>query len=217
MKIKWYGHSAFRFISDDGTRIITDPYEPNCYNGALGYATITDPADIVLSSHDHADHNWAKGITGNPIIVKDSGNHTPKGIHIKGISTYHDKCRGKERGPNNIFVIELDKMRVCHLGDLGHDLTPSDASIIGPIDILFPPIGGFFTIDAAEALHIVDRLQPKLVIPMHYKTEKCNFKIGTLEPFLTSRKFNKIEQTEIEVSLHTLPQQTEIWVIPHSN
>lgn len=217
MKIKWYGHSAFRLTSSDGTHIILDPYEPNAYNGAVGYSAITDPADIVLVSHEHGDHNYTQGVTGDFVIVKGAGNHIPKGVHVKGISTFHDKSHGKERGHNTIFVIELDKMRICHLGDLGHELSSSDASLIGSIDILLTPVGGFYTIDAVEATQVVERLQPKLVIPMHYKTEKCGFPIGTVDTFLIDENVIRLNQSEVQITEATLPKKTEIWVLKHAN
>ncbi len=217
MKIKWYGQSAFLLTSNDGTHIVTDPYEPNAFDGAVGYGPITDKAEVVLVSHEHGDHNYVKGVPGNPVVVRGTGNHTPAGIHVKGVSTFHDKSRGKERGPNTVFVIEMDKMRICHLGDLGHELTASDASLIGPIDILLIPVGGFYTIDAKEATHVADRLQPKLVIPMHYKTEKCGFPIGEVEPFLHEKKVQRLNKSEVDITPNNLPTEMEVWVLQYAN
>jgi L-ascorbate metabolism protein UlaG (beta-lactamase superfamily) len=118
MKIKWYGHSAFLITSDQGVKIITDPYESGAYGGQLSYGKIRDQADIALTSHDHADHNDTKSLPGSPEIVK--GSKTAKGISFKGISTYHDPSKGSERGANTIFTFSFDGIQVCHLGDLGH-------------------------------------------------------------------------------------------------
>jgi L-ascorbate metabolism protein UlaG (beta-lactamase superfamily) len=120
MKIKWYGHAAFLITSDQGVKIITDPYESGAYGGQLGYGKISDQADIVLTSHDHADHNDTKSLPGAPQIIKGSGSRMVKEIPFKGVSTYHDPSKGSERGTNTIFTFTVDGMRVCHLGDLGH-------------------------------------------------------------------------------------------------
>ncbi len=126
MKIKWYGHAAFLITSDQGVKIITDPYEPGAFGGQLSYGKITDQADIVLVSHDHADHNYTKDLPGSPQIVKGSGSKTSKGISIKGIATFHDPSKGSERGANTVFTFKVDGIQVCHLGDLGHVLSQKE-------------------------------------------------------------------------------------------
>jgi L-ascorbate metabolism protein UlaG (beta-lactamase superfamily) len=160
MKIKWYGHSAFMVTSDQGVKIITDPYESGAYGGQLSYGKIKDQADILLTSHDHADHNDTKSLPGSPEIVKGSGSQTVKGISIKGISTYHDLSKGSERGANTIFTFTVDGIKICHLGDLGHILSEKELAEIGSVDILFIPVGGYFTIDAKEATRVAEQIKP---------------------------------------------------------
>jgi len=217
MKIKWYGHSAFMVTSDQGVKIITDPYESGAYGGQLSYGKIKDQADIVLTSHDHADHNDTKSLPESPEIVKGSGSKTVKGISIKGISTYHDPSKGSERGANTIFTFTVDGIKICHLGDLGHILSEKELAEIGSVDILFIPVGGYFTIDAKEATRAAEQIKPKVLIPMHFKTEKCGFPITPVEDFLKGKPNPKRPKaSEVAFEKKTLPQQMEILVLEHA-
>ncbi len=217
MKIKWYGHAAFLVISDQGVRMITDPYESGAYGGQLSYGKIKDQADIVLTSHDHADHNDPKSLPGSPEIVKGSGSKTVKGISIKGISTYHDPSKGSERGANTIFTFTVDGIKICHLGDLGHILSEKELAEIGSVDILLIPVGGYFTIDAKEATRVAEQIKPKILIPMHFKTEKCGFPITPVEDFLKGKSNTKRPKaSEVAFEKKTLPQQMEILVLEHA-
>jgi L-ascorbate metabolism protein UlaG (beta-lactamase superfamily) len=185
MEIKWYGHASFLLITAQGIKIITDPYEPGAYDGDIAYGPIPDEADIVTVSHDHhPDHNYVEGVAGNPIVIKETGRHEAKGIVIEGVATYHDDSKGAERGDNTVFTVIADGMRVCHLGDLGHLLNDKELQQIGQVDCLLIPVGGFFTIGPQEARQVVDQLQPKVTIPMHFKTDKCGFPIASVDQFV---------------------------------
>ncbi len=217
MKIKWYGHSAFLLTSDKGVKIITDPYESGGYGGQLAYGKIQDEADIVLISHDHADHNDAKSLPGSPQIVKGSGAKGIKEISIKGIPTYHDSSKGAERGVNTIFAFSVDGIQVCHLGDLGHILSEKELAEIGSVDILFIPVGGYFTIDAKEATRVAAQIKPKVLLPMHVKTEKCGFPIAPVEDFLKGKsRVKRAQATEVTFEKANLPQQMEIVVLDYA-
>lgn len=217
MKIKWYGHAAFLITSDQGVKIITDPYESGAYGDQLSYGQIKDRADIVLTSHDHADHNDTKSLPGSPEIVKGSGSKTVKGISIKGISTYHDTSKGSERGANTIFTFSVDEMKICHLGDLGHILSEKELAEIGTVDILLIPVGGYYTIDPTEATRVAEQIKPKVLIPMHFKTKKCGFPIAPVEDFLKGKPNPKrLKNSEVAFEKTTLPQQTEIVVLEHA-
>lgn len=217
MKIKWYGHAAFLITSDQGIKVIFDPYEPGAFGGQLSYGRIEDEADIALTSHDHADHNDTKSLPGSPQVVKGSGSKTIKGISIRGVSTYHDPSKGSERGTNTIFNLQIDGMQVCHLGDLGHVLSEKEIKEIGPVDILLVPVGGYFTIDAKEATRVVDQIKPKVVIPMHFKTEKCGFPIAPVEEFTAGKSgLKQPGSSEVTFSKATLPQKMEIIVLRHA-
>jgi L-ascorbate metabolism protein UlaG (beta-lactamase superfamily) len=217
MKIKWYGHASFLITSDQGVKIITDPYESGAYGGQLSYGQIKDRADIVLTSHDHADHNDPKSLPGSPEIVKDSSSKTVKGISIKGISTFHDASKGSERGANIIFTFTVDGIKICHLGDLGHILSEKELAEIGSVDLLLIPVGGYFTIDAKEATRVAEQIKPKVLIPMHFKTDKCGFPIAPVEDFLKGKSdVKRPKASEAAFEKKTLSPQMEILVLEHA-
>jgi L-ascorbate metabolism protein UlaG (beta-lactamase superfamily) len=172
MRVKWLGHSCFLLTSDSGTRILTDPYTPG--QSGLNYGPINESADIVLSSHEHHDHNNVAAVKGNPQVIRGPGSKEAKGIKFRGIPAYHDEDKGSKRGNDTIFVFELDGLRICHLGDLGHDLSESEVKEIGRVDILFIPVGGFYTLDPHVAVRVSDRLKPRVVVPMHFLTAKVD-------------------------------------------
>ena len=217
MRIKWYGHAAFLITSAEGVKIVTDPYESGAFGGQLSYGKIKDQVDIAVVSHDHADHNDAKSLPGSPRVVQGPGTKTVKGITFKGVSTYHDPSKGSERGTNTVFTFSVDGIQVCHLGDLGHVLSEKELAEIGPVDILFIPVGGYFTIDPKEATRVAEQIQPKVLIPMHFKTEKCAFPIAPVEDFLKGKaKPKRPNANEVAFDKATLPQQMEIVVLEHA-
>ena len=209
MKIKWLGHASFLITSDSGVRIITDPYEPN---DKLLYGTINESADIATVSHDHSDHGNVAAVKGAPQVVK--GDAEIKGIKFKGIATFHDSSGGKERGSNTIFCFEVDGVKVCHLGDLGHELTAEQVSAMGAVDVLLSPVGGFYTIDATVAGRVAEQLKPKVVIPMHFKNSKCDFPIAGVEEFLRGKKdISQPDASEVEFRAGEMPPTTQIIVL----
>jgi len=217
MKIKWYGHAAFLITSDEGVRVIIDPYDLPACRGQLTYGEIKDQADIVLVTHEHGDHNGIKGLPGSPHVVKGGGTKTLKGISVKGVSTYHDPSKGSERGTNTVFTFSVDGVQVCHLGDLGHVLSEKEKAAIGPVDILLIPVGGLFTIDHKEATQMAGQIKPKVVIPMHFKTKKCVFLIAPVDDFLKGKtNVKQVKTSEMAFDKTNLPKQTEILVLEHA-
>lgn len=217
MKIMWYGHAAFKVTTEAGVRIIIDPYQSGAFGGALSYGKITDEADIVLSSHDHDDHNYVKDIAGPFTLINRKGEYTEKGVKIRAIPTFHDASRGSERGENLIFVIEADGLTLGHTGDLGHILEKSILSSLGRMDILLLPVGGFYTIDAREAARILNDIGPLVTIPMHFKTEKCDFPIAPVEEFTAGKKGVKVfDGSEVDIRKDTLPKAPEIIVLKYA-
>jgi len=209
MKIKWLGHACFMITSDIGTRLITDPYQPN---EVLTYGEIKESADIVTVSHDHLDHSNVAAVGGSPEVV--TGTAEVKGIEFKGIPCYHDDAGGRLRGNNIIFCFQVDGIRVCHLGDLGHQLSDKQVAEIGTVDILLIPVGGYFTIDAKAASEVCNRLAPKVVIPMHYKTDKCDFPIAGVDEFLRGKgDVSQLSASEVEFKQGELPATTQIIVL----
>jgi L-ascorbate metabolism protein UlaG (beta-lactamase superfamily) len=208
MKIKLLGHSCFLVTSKGGVRIITDPY---AVGGDINYAPINETADIVVVSHGHNDHSNVSAVQGKPEVVKGDGTKTAKGIQFKGITAYHDASQGTQRGLNTIFCFTIDDIKLCHLGDLGHVLSPGQVNEIGAVDILFIPVGGFYTIDASVASQVCDKLKPKVVIPMHFKTPRCAYPIAGVEDFLKGKKnVRKVMGSEVEFERERLPTATEI-------
>lgn len=211
MIIKWLGHACFLLTSEEGLRVITDPYT---VGGGINYSPIKEAADIVVISHGHADHNNVSAVRGKPEVVKGSGIRTAKGVQFRGIATYHDASQGKQRGTNTVFCFSLEGIKLCHLGDLGHLLGQAQISEIGAVDILFIPVGGFYTIDAAEASQVCNQLKSKVTIPMHFRTPQCTYPITGVDDFLRNKEnVRKMDSSEIEFRLEELPTVTEIVVL----
>ena len=211
MKIKFLGHAAFLISSDKGVRIITDPYETG---PDLTYREITESADIVTVSHGHSDHGNAAGVRGNPEVVRGTGRSVAKGIEVKGIVSYHDDAKGRLRGNNTIFCFEVDGIRVCHLGDLGHLLEEKQVREIGGVDILLVPVGGYYTIDAKAATQVCNQLKPKVIMPMHYKTDKGIPNISGLDEFLRGKaNVSRLDASEAEFKQGELPATSKIIVL----
>ena len=211
MKVKYLAHASFLFTSAAGVKVIADPY---AVGKDLTYGKVEEVADVVLVSHDHGDHNDVRSIRGRPTVLKEHGAKTIKGITFTGIPTFHDDAEGRKRGNNLVFCFEMDGLRVCHLGDLGHVLNGGDTVAIGPVDILCVPVGGCYTIDAREATAVCASLSPKVVLPMHYKTAKCQYPITGVEDFLTGKtRIKRIEGGEIEFVAGSLPAGTDIVVL----
>jgi L-ascorbate metabolism protein UlaG (beta-lactamase superfamily) len=211
MKVKFLGHASFLITSDKGTKIITDPYKPGCFGGGIKYEPINETADIVTISHEHDDHNETN-IKGNPSFVRGAGKKEVKGVVITGVDVYHDESSGKERGPNTIFHMLIDDMNVVHLGDLGHRLSSSETEKIGEVNVLLIPVGGYFTIDAKTAEDVINTLKPNVIIPMHFKTDKCGFPIAPVEDFIKGKGVKKIAG-EVTIKKEDLPDKTTIYVL----
>lgn len=170
MNIQYYGHSCFKIVTkpagrgQDDVTIFMDPFDKS-----FGLRPPQGSADLVMVSHDHHDHNNIEALKGEPAVIDIPGEYSVKGINIVGLRSYHDNKNGEERGQNTIFILETEDMRICHLGDLGHDLDEKQMEKINGLDILMIPIGGKYTIDGKKAVDIVKKIEPKVVIPIHYK------------------------------------------------
>ena len=214
MKIKWLGHAAFLVSSDTGVKIVCDPYS---LGGGIDYGQIQESADVVTVSHRHHDHDNVADVKGKPDVLDAPGSRDLRGIDFKGIASYHDGVKGKQRGENTIFCFTVDGVKICHLGDLGHELDISQAAEIGNMDILLVPVGGFYTIDAKEATKVCEKLKPRLVIPMHYKTDKCSYPVAGVDDFLKGRKnVRRLGVSEMEIKKEQLPAITETLVLEHA-
>ena len=206
MKVKWLGHACFLITSDSGLKIITDPYEVG-FRDIISYGPVNESPDIVTISHQHGDHNYTADLQGNPEIVQGTGTHQVKGIEFVGIPTYHDKVSGSERGDNTVFCFTVDGVRVCHCGDLGHPPDESTLRSLGRVDVLLIPTGGpAATLELDEAVALWEKLQPAVVIPMHFRNEKCKFpKYGAEELMKLKPTAVQAGKSEVEFSRGQLP------------
>lgn len=180
MIITWYGHSCFK-LESGGVVVVTDPFPKK-----IGLKPFQGKADIVTLSHKHWDHNNTSAVKGKPFIADGPGEYEIKKVVIRGILSFHDKVKGKTRGLNTVYLIQMGKIRLCHLGDLGHILEDDQLEKIGQVDILMIPVGGTFTIDSQEAPTIINQIEPRIIIPMHYQLPKLKVgaKLAGVEKFL---------------------------------
>ncbi len=212
MDITWLGHSCFRLKGKQAT-LITDPYPPE-----VGYSLGKPAAQIVTLSHDHYDHSYSQGIEGSPKVIRAPGEYEISDALIIGISTFHDSEGGNERGKNTVYLIDLDEISVCHLGDLGHGLTAGQVEEIDDVDVLLVPVGGVYTINAPMAAAVVRQLEPKVVIPMHYKTEALSFELEPVERFLEEIGARNVQpQAKLSITKSNLPSSTQVILLdyPH--
>ena len=208
MRLKWFGQSCFMITSENGVAIITDPF-----GKFLPYRLPVEQPDIVTVSHEHGDHNNIKGLKGHFVTFNKPVETEVQGIKIKGLETFHDNAGGKKRGKNIVFIITVDEITVCHLGDLGHVLIDDQIREIGRVDILLLPVGGRATIGAGEAVTVKAQIQPVITVPMHYRTKALGpfgLLFDKVNDFLKLTTDAKMEMDEISVSKENLLQNNGI-------
>jgi L-ascorbate metabolism protein UlaG (beta-lactamase superfamily) len=207
LQIRWHGHACFE-ITNDKT-LVTDPHDGK----SIGIPAPSVAGDIILVSHDHYDHNKVKSVEKEESkVVTDERKRTIDNVEIQGIPSYHDECHGEKRGNNIIYKFTLDGVTFCHLGDLGHDLDEETIQKIGYVDILFVPVGGTFTVDANGAWGVVNKIKPRIIIPMHYKIGGLSLPITGIDPFLNKNTFKILKVgNEIDIEKEDLPKEPEIW------
>lgn len=245
MKVKWLGHASILITSDSGLKIITDPFRPGKYTtpgGYLFYFPIDEEADIVTVSHNHVDHNRTGEVKGSPEIVrgddiKGKAPLTVKGVEFRAIPTFHDDRGGEVLGENSVLCFEVDGLKVCHNGDLGHPLSEKQLAQIGEVDILLHCIGQIkpvgkrqsridesgtiigqpfakYIIDCETANQVYEQLNPRVTIPIHYSNERCSIMIAGVESFLLQREnVDRLDTSEIELKSHELPAESRITVL----
>jgi L-ascorbate metabolism protein UlaG (beta-lactamase superfamily) len=210
MDIIWLGHSCFLIRGKERT-IITDPCHPD-----LGYHLGDPEADIVTLSHFHRGHSYTEGVANDPKQIKSAGEYEIGGTFITGIASFHDNKKGEVRGKNTIYVVEMDGMTLCHLGDLGHPLDSHLIEEIGDIGILFLPVGEVSTIPIDTAVEIVRQLEPAIVIPMHYKTEVFTGNLSPVGRFLEEMRIRELEaKSKLSITSSSLPGSTQTVVLSH--
>lgn len=208
MDITWLGHSCFR-IKGSRAIIITDPFPPD-----LGYSLGNTTADIITVSHQHPSHSYVQGISGVTKVVKGPGEYEIRGILIIGVSTFHDAEEGRKRGKNTVYLMEVDGISVCHLGDLGHVLTAEQVEELGNVDVLLLPVGGVSTIGPSLAAEVIRQLEPKAVVPMHYKTPVINRELEPVDMFLKEMGMGQIDTSpKLSFTRSNLPASTQVFLL----
>jgi L-ascorbate metabolism protein UlaG (beta-lactamase superfamily) len=208
MEITWLGYSCF-FLKGKNTSVITDPCPPD-----LGYPIDKPSARIVTVSHNHREHSFVEVVNGEKRVVSRPGEYEIGGVLIIGISTYHDAENGTLSGKNTVFVIEVDDVTICHLGDLGHSLSSKQIEELGNVDVLLVPVGGGTTINATQAAAVVRSLEPKIVVPMHYKTLTLTKELDPVDKFLKEMGLNEVvPQTKLVITKSSLPLTTQVLVL----
>ncbi len=214
MEITWLGQACFKLKGKNAT-VIIDPFDPQF----IGLKLPKDlQADVVLITHDHGDHNNAaavSGPTGKAMVFTGAGEYEINGVVITGISSFHDNTQGSERGKNIIFHLLLDGLNIVHLGDLGQEeLTEEQLNLIGQTDILMVPVGSVYTIAAKEATSIVSQLEPKIIIPMHYRIEGLNVDLEPVENFLKQMGAEDVSPSvKLSITKDKLPEEPQVVVL----
>jgi L-ascorbate metabolism protein UlaG (beta-lactamase superfamily) len=219
MNIEWLGHSAFRLATNDSA-VVVDPLGDVAGLAARGGLKLEYPpiegvrADLVLVTHEHADHNGADRIEGDPVVLRSTAGRlsSPLG-EVLAVASEHDDEAGTRRGPNTIFVFELDGIRVAHFGDFGQRaLRDEQAEAIGAVDLVFVPVGGDVTLDAVQAAEVVERLRPRWIVPMHYRTHRVDF-LDAVDPFL-ERMAHVLRLDGSAFDTAELPDQAPLTIVP---
>lgn len=208
MDITWFGHSCFQ-LKGKAVSVVTDPYSPQIGLSAPGLA-----ADIVTVSHLHPGHSNISLVEGKPHIIDGPGEYEIGGVIILGTHTYHDNSGGKVRGKNTVYLIRIDGIDICHLGDLGEPLTSGQIEALGNVDVLLVPVGGVSTIDARKAVQMVRALGPKVVVPMHYQIPGLVMELEPVERFLREvGDHTEPGQPCLSLSQANLPPSTRVFLL----
>lgn len=205
MIITWLGHSCFKLqdkIGADGVTLITDPYSKE-----TGLKLPSLEADLVTVSHDHDDHNNVSAVKGNPRVISCAGEYDVKGVFVEGIDSSHDEANGEKRGGNIIYRIEIDDISIAHLGDLAHTLDNTELEKLVGTDILLIPVGGHYTLDAKKAVEVISQIEPRMVIPMHYRHPEVKIELDDLEKFIKELGVVPTHEEKLKISKKDLPAE----------
>lgn len=209
MKIQYLGHACFRLISSIGTAIICDPYNSQ----KVGFSLPQVSCDVVTISHRHDDHDCIEEVRGTPAVLEGEVAIAADDVAIQSIKCFHDDQKGKLRGENHVFCFLIDGLKVVHMGDVG-EKNEELAKRLQGCDVLLLPVGGIYTVDAEGAKWYVDKIQPKVVVPMHYKTAEHNFEIDGVEKFLQLFPSEQVRRLHTEtLSLEDAPREFFVAVL----
>ncbi|HTI13187.1 MAG TPA: MBL fold metallo-hydrolase [Dictyobacter sp.] len=215
MEISWLGHSCFQLRGKNVT-VITDPFTPQ--EDALTQEAATKlgktNASIVTVSHNHSGHNYVQGLGGNPRVVNGPGEYEISEVLITGVPSFHDDKRGQLRGRNTIYVIHMDDLVICHLGDLGHSLQEDQLEEVADADVLLVPIGGSNSLTPTQAAEILSQVEPRIAIPMHYPSTSDGETSTALSKFCREMGIETIDpQSKLSVTKNSLPASTQVVIL----
>ena len=216
MIIEWFGHSCFLLKSNSGTAVLIDPFDPT-----VGYEQPHVACDCLLMTHKHFDHSAENTVIGETCKIDSPGQYEIGGVQISGFESFHDNESGMLRGKNTIYKIIIDGVAVCHLGDLGHIPSPQLYEKLGKVDVLMIPVGGNVTIDAAQALEIINALSPNIILPMHYLTDKVtNISVAPVSNFIELANVHydvsRTGRNTISVEKNELKKRTRIYILEYN-
>jgi L-ascorbate metabolism protein UlaG (beta-lactamase superfamily) len=207
LDVTWLGHGCFR-LRGRAAAAVTDPYPP-----AIGLKLQRLDANLVTVSHEHENHNYTQ-VMRDAYEIRGPGEYEVAGISVIGVPAYHDSEKGAKHGRNTIYLIEIDDVRVCHLGDLGHLLDDAEAEAISAPDVLLVPVGGRTTINAAQAAGVVRQLEPRYVVPMHYAIPGLKLELDPLDRFLKEMAVAASEpQPKLSVQASSGEYETKVIVL----
>ena len=207
MDVTWLGHGCFR-LRGRGAAVVTDPYPP-----AIGLKLSRLDADLVTVSHEHENHNYTQ-VVRDAYEIRGPGEYEVAGVSVIGVPTYHDAEKGAKHGRNTVYLIEIDDVRVCHLGDLGHKLDDAEAEAISAPDVLLVPVGGYTAINAVQAAEVVRQLEPRFVVPMHYAIPGLKLQLDSLDRFLKEMAVTSSEpQPKLSVQKSSGEYDTKVVVL----
>lgn len=211
MDIQYLGHSSFRLKGKNAT-LVTDPYDES-----VGFKFPKVSADIVTISHGHDDHSKADLVQDVRHVFSGPGEYETQDVSIIGFPSFHDDKKGELRGKNTMFVIEMDGVRIAHLGDLGHKLTEKTLDKMGEIDVLFIPVGGHYTIGPEEAVSVAQSFESNIIIPMHYQMPELNKEIYkdlvNADEFVTKLGLSVKKESKLSVKAGTIDEEQQIVIL----
>ncbi|MEA3355557.1 MAG: MBL fold metallo-hydrolase [Patescibacteria group bacterium] len=210
MDITYLGHSSF-LLKFKSAKVICDPFDKS-----VGFSLPKTTADIVTISHDHKDHNNIEAVSGEPMVINGPGEYEIKGVVVTGLTTFHDENQGKDRGKNTVYVFNADDLRICHLGDLGHELNEKQLNELDGVDILMIPVGGDTSIEIKKAIALVKKIGPSIVVPMHYKTKEHSSLFKTkakLSEFVDQLGIEPRKEKKLKIKKLDLPEELQLVVL----
>jgi L-ascorbate metabolism protein UlaG (beta-lactamase superfamily) len=208
MDVTWLGHGCFR-LRGRNAAVVTDPYPP-----AIGLKLSRMDADLVTVSHEHENHNYTQVVRDGAYEIHGPGEYEVAGVSVIGVPTFHDAEKGTKHGRNTVYLIEIDDVRICHLGDLGHKLEDAEAEAVASPDVLLVPVGGRTAMNAAQAAEVVRQLEPRYVVPMHYAIPGLKLELDPIDRFLKEMGVTSAEpQPKLAVQRSSGEYDTKVVVL----